>query len=155
MISEPTPDGKREAKARAATRRLQSGGVAFVMARAKALASAIETTPQSTPKCRRPAQKQYPVLHPRKGKLLTIVRLLLDGISHREIARRCGAHSTTIARARDFLETFVGESILCPCGKPSNHQGWCSVRFKQSVKRPEFIRSWSERQRASRAGSPR
>lgn len=79
---------------------------------------------------------------PRNGKLHKIVLLLYQGCCDREIRRQTGSHSTTVAKIRAIQEKFIGEPILCPCGRPANHRGWCRERLKRSPKRRAFLGAW-------------
>lgn len=79
---------------------------------------------------------------PRRGALLKIVRLLLDGKTNRAVARDAPAGGGTVKRVRAFIEGFVGEPIKCPCGQNATHQGWCCERYKRSEARQKFIQGW-------------
>ncbi len=88
-----------------------------------------------------------------QGTIDTLVACYKAGLSHRESVRVCGVSSATIHRAYKRLREVLGV-ILCPCGKPASHRGWCHHRYLRSLKRQEFIREWTARRNPKSASSP-
>ncbi len=90
-----------------------------------------------------------------KGKLRKLGEALNAGMPIREAARIAGCGRNT---AKKFYYALVYERqcrdfgpILCPCGKPSIHQGWCWVRLDRHPARKNFLKvEWPARQRARR-----
>lgn len=78
-------------------------------------------------------------MHGRSGQLDRMARMVMSGVSLRAVTRACGCGKPTIQRLHRILETErlrAGlDRILCACGRPSTHRGWCSIRLKQSPKR--------------------
>lgn len=80
--------------------------------------------------------------------------LLMQGWSCREVARRVDCHRDTICRFRAHLVRFNDEEIYCPCGKPSNHRGWCKIRVQANPKRLEYLKNFWDEVRAGKRKSP-
>lgn len=78
----------------------------------------------------------------RTSRLAKLDQLIADGLTGREIRRRLGVHSTTVAKRRRFLETRDGKIAACACGQPVTHRGWCSHRFRASASRQQFMARW-------------
>jgi len=81
-------------------------------------------------------------LYFKAGQLERVGRLLVHGFGNREIARRTGAHTATVARARHVFQVEIGITFFCPCGDPATHRGWCRFRFRRSRPRQAFMRRW-------------
>lgn len=75
-------------------------------------------------------------LKPAKQALLR--RLLADGESVRKIARAVGCAKPTVGRYAKLYRV----PVLCPCGKDSRHNGWCSWRYLRSPARQAWIQSY-------------
>lgn len=86
------------------------------------------------------------VLHP--VLVEKIIWSLLHGFSLRQIAHECEVHKETVRRYRRDYEAKHG-AIMCFCGKPATHRGWCWVRFNRSKKRQAVMQSLHRRQRAT------
>lgn len=82
-------------------------------------------------------------MYDRGGILSRVEALLKTGISNRAVCRQLGLHRDTVGKYRRHLEAASGV-ILCACGLPSKHRGWCSHRFSQSVARQDFIKGWRD-----------
>jgi hypothetical protein len=59
----------------------------------------------------------------------------IEGIS-RQTAQEYRA-STLSVQEEDGLPP-----ILCPCGRPTGHKGWCSFRLQYSPKRQALLNRW-------------
>lgn len=77
--------------------------------------------------------------YPRGGKLRNIYDALVAGGGIRAVARTLNVHKTTVGKVRRQIVKQSGE-ILCACGLPTTHQGWCRVRFAASPKRQAVMR---------------
>lgn len=62
------------------------------------------------------------------GQLGRLIEALMSGLGVRAAAQAAGCSQMTARKCRRLLIEVVGP-ILCPCGKDSTHQGWCSVRL--------------------------
>lgn len=78
-------------------------------------------------------------IYGRHGKAQKAFILLAQGRSSRAVTRETGVAKNTVKRIKDILEAISGK-ISCPCGGPSGHRGWCSIRFKESPARQEAMR---------------
>ena len=92
-------------------------------------------------------------MYSKGGQLRRLAEALLQGMSIRAAARHVGCAKATAARLRkellaQRLEIGLGE-IYCPCGKPSNHRGWCPYRLSQSPARRGVLARLHEKQRGA------
>lgn len=63
--------------------------------------------------------------------------LFKQGTAVRAVARQLEIRPRTARRWKDLI---VGDAVIyCACGKPSGHQGWCSIRFQQSPARQDWL----------------
>lgn len=72
-------------------------------------------------------------------KVQTAQTLFLNAKSIRQVAAIVGIARNTAEGIRRRMPNY--RNILCACGKPALHRGWCAVRFQQSPKRQEFMQS--------------
>lgn len=79
----------------------------------------------------------------RDGLLDRAKECLLTGKGNRNVARLMGMKPQTVARLRKAVEIERGATILCACGRPATHRGWCRVRYAASPARQAFIKRWS------------
>ncbi len=68
-----------------------------------------------------------------------IAELTRAGATTREIKAATGAHTVTVMRHQRLLGLT---EILCGCGLPIKHRGWCPERYARSVKRQAFMARW-------------
>lgn len=81
----------------------------------------------------------------RHGKVLRAAEMLRNGAGIRATARATGMSTITVAKLR---KAIPGVLKGCPCGQVATHQGWCSVRFRSSESRQQFMRQWHEEKAA-------
>jgi hypothetical protein len=60
--------------------------------------------------------------------------LFVAGFTIRQAAKRAGVAKHTAARYLHALPP-----LLCPCGQPALHRGWCTVRVARSPSRQQFL----------------
>ena len=94
---------------------------------------------------KRPKAEGRPKFYDKNGQLERILALMDAGKGNREISRITGASTNTIRKYRGAFE----KNVLCRCGLPATHQGWCWVRYNKSAKRQEFIRKWCRKKTQS------
>lgn len=82
---------------------------------------------------------------PRDGKLAETVRLLMRGLSAREVAAKTGRAKNTVVQTRMALEAVMGRDILCACGQSSRHSGFCAPRIARSPKRQSYLAQFGGR----------
>jgi len=75
------------------------------------------------------------------GKLSLAVELFKMGWSIRRVCAVTELSKTTANKIQRRMP-----KILCVCGKPVTHRGWCSYRYAQSELRQEFMRKWHKKQ---------
>ena len=68
-----------------------------------------------------------------------VERLLLTGLPIREVGRLTGHSKITVAKYARVLVQRTGV-LICPCGKPSSHRGWCRARVQRSPVRQDFLK---------------
>ena len=95
--------------------------------------------------------RSAPGMYPRGGVLDRAGQLLAAGGTNREVVRRTGMHSTTVAKLRHVLEAERGAPFLCACGRAATHMGWCRPRFAQSECRQAIMLEMRRRRHARRA----
>lgn len=85
-------------------------------------------------------------VNPRKGMNYTrpvmkqaVLKLLRQGRSNGDTARKTGLGSRTVRRLRQEADTI----FHCRCGKPGNHRGFCSTRFRRSIKRMQVMQHFT------------
>jgi|HubBroStandDraft_2_1064218.scaffolds.fasta_scaffold00132_42 hypothetical protein len=67
-------------------------------------------------------------------KVEKLQALFAAGFTLRQAAKRAGVSRHTAQRyAREM------PPMLCPCGQPSSHQGWCTIRVGRSENRQRFL----------------
>lgn len=91
-------------------------------------------------------------MYGKSGQLVEIGSALLSGMGIRATARKVGCSKNTVGKLYKILlaersRRGMGD-ILCPCGLPSIHQGWCTERFRRSPQRQAFMKEW-HRERAT------
>lgn len=70
--------------------------------------------------------------------------VLFSGGSAREAMRESGlAQRTAFLLAKRVRKIYP--HIVCGCGQPPGHRGWCSYRVKRSPKRTEFLKRFGRR----------
>jgi len=84
-------------------------------------------------------------MYGKRGRLMWAGKLIMQGLGIREIKRRTGIHDVTIKKLYDKLEEILGKKIVCKCGQPVRHRGWCAFRFQKSTARQEFMRKWHQK----------
>lgn len=73
-------------------------------------------------------------MYPRN--LVQAVEAMLEGKGVRATAKQAGISKTTAGRLFSFLRAHVP---LCPCGRPSTHQGHCRFRLERDARPSSFI----------------
>lgn len=79
-----------------------------------------------------------------------IIERLQDGMSVRAVARLVGVSPQTVLTHRRLMKELDAACPddppmlpeLCECGGITGHHGWCSVRFRASMKRQAFMAKW-------------
>jgi hypothetical protein len=74
------------------------------------------------------------------GKIKKLKLFFVMGLSTRAAARRARVAQDTVSKLRRLLK----DETPCPCGQPSGHRGWCTIRFAQSKPRQEWMRHWHD-----------
>ncbi len=89
-------------------------------------------------------------MYSKGGNLEIAKRMVLEGNCNRDVRRATGMHMQTVAKLRRIIESEQGSPIMCACGSPATHRGWCSVRYAKSPKRQKFIGQWGKKPQTSR-----
>jgi hypothetical protein len=97
---------------------------------------AAENLPDESDEDRLMKAAQAAGMYPRN--LAFVIKAFLAGGSYREVAYKAGVSKTTVEKiAKLYREIAPPEPKApavriryCPCGKPSNHKGWCSHRLR-------------------------
>lgn len=84
--------------------------------------------------------------NPRKGVNYTkpiikqaVIKLLRQGCGNREIARKIVINPATVRRIREEFD----QVFRCKCGQIATHRGFCSNRFRRSIKRMQFMQHFT------------
>lgn len=83
----------------------------------------------------------------RREKNRRAIECLAEGRSVNETAALTHLHRTTVLRIRkDNQKLFDG--VLCGCGRPARHSGWCRARISKSeaIQRFYATGTWKEAQ---------
>lgn len=90
-------------------------------------------------------------MYVRGDKLADIGKSLLAGNSIRATSRLTKTSKCTVRKLYKILLAMRSKSgkddILCPCGQPITHQGWCVYRYKNSPKRQKFMKNWHKKKK--------
>ncbi len=89
-------------------------------------------------------------MYAQSGKLAFAGRVLAEGGSIREAARRSGCSRVTVRKLRARLSVLGLDRrfALCGCGLSGSHRGWCRVRFAKSPRRQVTLRTMRTMRRA-------
>jgi transposase-like protein len=74
----------------------------------------------------------------RHTKTITIINSVLSGFGVRETSRLLGVDPHTVSRIKKLIVLEIGE-ILCKCGKPTGHKGFCGFTIARSPNRIRWI----------------
>lgn len=80
------------------------------------------------------------------GKVIEIQEHIEKGKSIRETMEETGVAKQTIMKIRKAVVEMADEKgtpILCECGKPAGHNGWCKERLAKKPARKEFLEGQS------------
>ncbi len=93
-------------------------------------------------------------MYMRGDTLSNIGKTLLAGNGIRATARITGTSKCTVTKLyRILIATLYksgGEDILCKCGQPIIHRGFCKYTYTKSPKRQAFMKKWHEKQKNER-----
>lgn len=73
------------------------------------------------------------------GRIYKMAQLIMEGRSMRAIRREVGGSTNTIVKLRRVIEILRGDQVLCACGQPARHQGFCEWRIAQSESRQRYL----------------
>jgi hypothetical protein len=68
-----------------------------------------------------------------------VLKLLRRGCGNRDISRRTGVHRATVKRLRSEYD----QVFRCKCGQEGTHRGFCSHRFRRSLKRMNVMQHFT------------
>jgi hypothetical protein len=95
-----------------------------------------------------PERSTMNLLKPEKES--RVQALLAAGLTIRMVARQAG-----VARATVEKRAAAAVGLMCPCGRPARHIGWCTFRVGLSPNRQLYYASCAARSAARRAAQVR
>jgi hypothetical protein len=78
---------------------------------------------------------------------MSVRESLMAGGSIRRVAATHGVSPGTVKRYRSMIATQLCE-VICACGAPAGHRGWCAAGFEKSPQRQAFMSRWGARRPA-------